>query len=108
MTYGHHVKANFAPNREICRFPPFLIVVLQRRHQIRNLREILIYLKKKITKNRPLLPFLQRYNAMSRSTFPLCVVQIRRVPPPSWARVGTSLFPHTIMGDVPGGGAMVW
>ena len=47
MTYGHHVKANYAPNREFCNFPPFLIVVLQHRHQIQNLCKILIYLKKK-------------------------------------------------------------
>ena len=61
MTYGHHVKANYAPNREFCNFPPFLIVVLQHRHQIQNLCKILIYLKKKITKKGPFLLFLQRY-----------------------------------------------
>ena len=63
MTYGHHVKANFAPNREICRFPPFLIVVLQRRHQIRNLREILIYLKKRTPKTDRYYRF---YSAITR------------------------------------------
>ena len=44
---GHHVNANYAPNQEFCSFPPFLIVVLQHRHQIQNLCKILIYLKKK-------------------------------------------------------------
>ena len=50
MTYGHHVKANYAPNREFYNFPPFLIVVLQHRHQIQNLCKILIYLKKRSPK----------------------------------------------------------
>ena len=61
MTYGHLVKANYAPNQEFCSFPPFLIVVLQHRNEIRNLCKILIYLKKKITKNGPFLLFLQCY-----------------------------------------------
>ena len=38
----------------------------------------------------------------------LCVVQIRRAPPPSRARVGTSLFSSSIVGDVPTSGATVW
>ena len=38
----------------------------------------------------------------------LCVVQIRRAPPPSRARLGTSLFSFSIVGDVPTSGATVW
>ena len=36
------------------------------------------------------------------------MVQIYRAPPTSWARVGTSLFSSSIVGDVPTSGATVW